>query len=93
MGFLFLNSYLKFISLQDVSFTVYPGQTVALVGPSGGGKSSIVSLIEHFYECDKGSVLIDGNPVADYDHEYIHQKVIYCFGLNLSSKMKIIQRR
>ncbi|EJD75434.1 ABC transporter, variant [Loa loa] len=61
--------------LQDVSFTVHPGQTVALVGPSGGGKSSIVSLIEHFYECDKGCVLIDGNPVADYDHEYIHQKI------------------
>ncbi|EJW83268.1 ATP-binding cassette sub-family B member 9, partial [Wuchereria bancrofti] len=59
----------------DVSFTVHPGQTVALVGPSGGGKSSIVSLIEHFYECDKGCVLIDGNPVADYDHEYIHQKI------------------
>ncbi|KAM3721890.1 ABC-type oligopeptide transporter ABCB9 [Dirofilaria immitis] len=61
--------------LQDVSFTVHPGQTVALVGPSGGGKSSIVSLIEHFYECEKGWVLIDGNPVADYDHEYIHQKI------------------
>ncbi|CAG9530898.1 unnamed protein product [Cercopithifilaria johnstoni] len=61
--------------LQDVSFTVHPGQTVALVGPSGGGKSSIVSLIEHFYECDKGCVLIDGNPVAEYDHEYIHQKI------------------
>uniref|UniRef100_A0A0R3RVW7 ATP-binding cassette sub-family B member 9 n=1 Tax=Elaeophora elaphi TaxID=1147741 RepID=A0A0R3RVW7_9BILA len=59
----------------DVSFTVHPGQTVALVGPSGGGKSSIVSLIEHFYECDKGCVLIDGNPVAEYDHEYIHQKI------------------
>ncbi|VDK75519.1 unnamed protein product [Litomosoides sigmodontis] len=61
--------------LQDISFTVHPGQTVALVGPSGGGKSSIVSLIEHFYECDKGCVLIDGNPVTEYDHEYIHQKI------------------
>ncbi|VDK73390.1 unnamed protein product [Onchocerca ochengi] len=61
--------------LQDISFTVHAGQTVALVGPSGGGKSSVVSLIEHFYECDKGWVLIDGNSVADYDHEYLHQKI------------------
>uniref|UniRef100_A0A2K6VRW0 ABC-type antigen peptide transporter n=1 Tax=Onchocerca volvulus TaxID=6282 RepID=A0A2K6VRW0_ONCVO len=61
--------------LQDVSFTVHAGQTVALVGPSGGGKSSVVSLVEHFYECDKGWVLIDGNSVADYDHEYLHQKI------------------
>lgn len=48
---------------------------MALVGPSGGGKSSIVSLIEHFYECNSGQVLIDDIPVAEYDHEYIHQKV------------------
>lgn len=44
-----------------------------------------MSLIEHFYECDKGCVLIDGNPVTEYDHEYIHQKVSllpsFCFGL------------
>ncbi|VDM95171.1 unnamed protein product [Thelazia callipaeda] len=61
--------------LKDVTFTIHPGETVALVGPSGGGKSSIVSLIEHFYECNDGKVLIDGNPVADYDHQYIHQKI------------------
>ena len=42
--------------LQDVSFTVEPGQTVALVGPSGGGKSTIVNLIERFYDTDSGSI-------------------------------------
>ncbi|MFH4978932.1 hypothetical protein AB6A40_005641 [Gnathostoma spinigerum] len=63
------------IVLQNVTFDVKPGETVALVGPSGGGKSSIVSLIEHFYECDKGKILLDGIPVNDYDHEYLHRKI------------------
>ncbi len=45
-------------SLQDVSFEVHPGQVVALVGPSGGGKSTVVKLIEHFYELSNGRVLI-----------------------------------
>lgn len=45
-------------SLQDVSFEVHPGQVVALVGPSGGGKSTVVKLIEHFYELSSGRVLI-----------------------------------
>ena len=49
--------HLKY-SLQDVSFEVHPGQVVALVGPSGGGKSTVVKLIEHFYELSSGRILI-----------------------------------
>lgn len=62
-----------------MSFTIYPGETVALVGPSGGGKSSIVALIEHFYNPNSGNVFIDGMPVSSYDHEFIHQKVTLIF--------------
>uniref|UniRef100_A0A914RHB7 ABC transporter domain-containing protein n=1 Tax=Parascaris equorum TaxID=6256 RepID=A0A914RHB7_PAREQ len=62
-----------------MSFTIYPGETVALVGPSGGGKSSIVALIEHFYNPNSGNVFIDGMPVSSYDHEFIHQKVMLIF--------------
>lgn len=52
--------------LEDVSFTVAPGETVALVGPTGSGKTSITSLLHRFYDVSSGSVLIDGRDVRDY---------------------------
>ena len=52
-----------------------PGEVIALVGPSGGGKSSCINLIEHFYEPTTGQVLLDGRNVGDYDHKYLHSKV------------------
>ncbi|MPY72649.1 MAG: ATP-binding cassette domain-containing protein [Alphaproteobacteria bacterium] len=52
--------------LKDVSFTVAPGETVALVGPTGSGKTSITSLLHRFYDVSSGSVLIDGRDVRDY---------------------------
>lgn len=48
---------------------------MALVGPSGSGKSSIISLIEHFYEAKEGEILIDGVKINRYDHKFYHQKV------------------
>jgi ATP-binding cassette subfamily B protein len=52
--------------LKDVSFTVAPGETVALVGPTGSGKTSITSLLHRFYETGDGAVMIDGRDVRDY---------------------------
>ena len=51
--------------LHDVSFTVQPGESVALVGPTGAGKSTIVNLISRFYDVDSGWVLIDGQDITD----------------------------
>ncbi|MCL1832160.1 MAG: ABC transporter ATP-binding protein/permease [Oscillospiraceae bacterium] len=51
--------------LEDLSFTVKPGESVALVGPTGAGKTTIVSLISRFYDIDGGRILIDGNNIAD----------------------------
>jgi ABC-type multidrug transport system fused ATPase/permease subunit len=51
--------------LQNVTFTVEPGQKVALVGPSGSGKSTVVSLIPRFYDVQSGAVRIDGRDVRD----------------------------
>ena len=50
--------------LEDVSFVVKPGESVALVGPTGAGKSTIVNLISRFYDVNSGQVLIDGEDVS-----------------------------
>ena len=50
--------------LNDVSFTVKPGESVALVGPTGAGKSTIVNLISRFYNVNGGRVLIDGQDIS-----------------------------
>ncbi len=61
--------------LKGISFEVQPGQKVALVGTSGGGKTTIVNLIERFYDPHRGSVLFDGLPLTDINHDYLHQQV------------------
>jgi len=53
--------------LKDISFTVKQGQTYALVGPTGAGKSSIINLISRLYDIQKGAIRIDGVNVRDYE--------------------------
>lgn len=61
--------------LKGVSFTLRPGEVTALVGPSGSGKSSCVSLLENFYLPQQGQVLLDGKPVQTFQHDYLHSHV------------------
>jgi ATP-binding cassette subfamily B protein len=51
--------------IRDLSFAVEPGQTVAIVGPTGAGKTTLVNLIMRFYELDGGRILLDGQDIAD----------------------------
>ena len=53
--------------LKGLSFTVEPGQKVAVVGPAGCGKSSCMRMLERFYAPDSGQILVDGHPIQDYD--------------------------
>ena len=55
--------------IHGVSFEVHKGETVALVGPSGGGKSTLSELIERFYDVDSGDILFDGVSIRDYKQE------------------------
>ena len=55
--------------IRGVSFEVRKGETVALVGPSGGGKSTLSELMERFYDADAGEILIDGVSIHDYKQD------------------------
>ncbi|WP_420317474.1 ABC transporter ATP-binding protein [Ekhidna sp.] len=53
--------------LKDISFEVKSGETIALVGATGAGKSSVINLLSRFYEISKGNILVDGTDVRQYD--------------------------
>lgn len=61
--------------LRDVSFTVAPGESVAFVGHTGAGKTTIISLISRFYDVQKGAVKIDGRDVRDYPQQELRRHI------------------
>lgn len=61
--------------LKNVSFTVKPGETVALVGPTGSGKTSAMSLVHRFYEVQSGAVLVGGHDVRDVTQQSLGEQV------------------
>ena len=61
--------------LHDLSFTAKPGQAVGLVGPSGAGKSTIASLLPRFYDCDSGTIRIDGKDIKHVTLDSLRNQV------------------
>ena len=63
--------------LEDISFQVQEGETVAIIGSTGSGKSTLINLIPRFYDTSEGEILIDGINVKDYKQETLHEKLGY----------------
>lgn len=63
--------------LKDISFTAKKGETVAFIGSTGSGKSTLINLIPRFYDATDGEVLVDGVDVKEYDESYLHNKIGY----------------
>jgi len=61
--------------LKDISFKVNPGETLALVGATGAGKSSTINILNRFYEIGKGEVNVDGHNIQDYDVNYLRAQI------------------
>ena len=78
-------------ALKQVSFRVEPGQTVALVGPSGGGKTTAASLIPRFWDVSAGSVLVGGEDVRDMDPHLLMDQVAFVFQNSRLFKTSILE--
>jgi len=63
--------------LKDISFTAHKGETVAFIGSTGSGKSTLINLIPRFYDVTEGEVLVDGINVKEYAQEALHNKIGY----------------
>lgn len=76
----FENVYFKYYSssryvLEDINFFINPGETLAIIGSTGSGKSTLINLIPRFYDVDKGKIKIDGMDVKDIDISDLREKV------------------
>lgn len=63
--------------LQNVNFKAKKGQTVAFIGSTGSGKSTLINLVPRFYDATEGEILIDGNNIKDYTFDQLNKKIGY----------------
>src|SRR5439155_22529370 len=62
-------------ALSNVSFHARPGETIALVGKTGAGKSTVINLLARFYEFDRGDILIDGRSIRDFSIRALREQI------------------
>lgn len=70
-----IRSQARSLALEDIDFRVEPGQLVALVGPSGAGKTTLTYLIPRLYDPDQGRILLDGHDLRDLPLDFVSQQV------------------
>ena len=63
--------------LKDISFNTKKGETVAIIGSTGSGKTTLINLIPRFYDVTEGEVLVDGINIKDYDEKFLNSKIGY----------------
>ncbi|WP_425447087.1 ABC transporter ATP-binding protein [Dethiothermospora halolimnae] len=84
--------------LRDVSFTINPGESIAFVGATGAGKSSIINLINRFYDIQKGEILIDGVNIKDLKKQELRQRIgivlqdVFLFTGDISDNIRLNQK-
>ena len=62
--------------LEDINFSAEPGETVAILGATGSGKSTLINLVPRFYEAKQGEVRINGRDVRDYQQESLQTRIV-----------------
>jgi len=70
-------SYGQVPTVHDISLEAKPGQTIALVGPTGAGKSTLINLLTRFYEYDRGQITLDGTPVHELNKSWLRRNIGY----------------
>lgn len=79
------------VALKDVSFSIQPNEITALVGLSGAGKSTVINLLDKFYEPTRGQILLDGVDLMDYDTSWLRQHIGMVLQQNHIFKGTILQ--